>query len=172
MNIEKCSHLYAFERYCFQSIKFYALEIYLGQSGWSCSRRGRDWEGQPWKGVFGLFHLLLLGCLLRVDESSGAGLEDSELLATDLSLLSGGELQGLVGALGVCKLHKAELVVSSFVGVLSAVSDSEVEDNAALVFYFEEFFEAGQVDGADGVDPDGPVDLFLVEVLYLFKKIN
>ena len=134
--------------------------------------RGRDWEGQPWKSVLGLFHLLLFGCLLGVDEGSGASLKNSELLATDLGLLSRGKLQGLVGALRICKLHKAEFVVPSFVGVLSSVSDSEIKDNATFVFYFKEFFQTGQIDGANWVNPDGPVDLFLVKVLYLFEKIN
>ena len=134
--------------------------------------RGRDWEGQPWKSVLGLFHLLLLGCLLGVDEGSGAGLKDSEFLATNLGLLSRGKLQGLVGTLCICELHKAEFVVPSFVWVLSSVSDSEIKDDAAFMFYLEEFFQTGQVDGANWVNPDGPVDLFLVEVLYLFEKIN
>jgi hypothetical protein len=86
--------------------------------------------------------------------------------------LLGSEAEGLGDAGRVCELDEAELVLSLLVGVLLAIAHAEVHDDAALVGVLEELLEAADVYLADGVHPDGPVRLLLVQVLHPLQDVD
>jgi hypothetical protein len=130
--------------------------------GWRDKEGDRGGERKPGQGVLSLFKLLLFSRFFRVDESACASLVDPELVASDFCLLAGSYGEGFSYTGWVSKLHEAELVLSFLVGIFATVSDSEVEDDAALLTVLEELFETANVDLANGVNPYGSVSFFLV----------
>jgi len=122
-----------------------------------------------WECVLGKFQLFLLGRLFRVNKSASPSFENSELFAPYVSKSTRSKWECLSYTCCFCKLNKAKLVITLFVGIFPSVSDSKVYNNATFMLNFKELFEPCKVDFTDRMNPNSSIQAFLIKILHPFE---